>query len=1817
MKTKNKSFRSALKRCTAFLLALLMTLSVMPEPSVKADVSLLPEATLKVAKVSPIKYDLSPYGVSRTGTIYYMTLNGDPAFCLKPGYSAISGTKYARETRAYDVNQKLYWSYYAMDRHVELNRIFQAGIDVMTEGKYALMQAVIWGVSVNVSDDNLVKIMHLVMSSETDSNGNTFESKLDFSLMEGINTAEDFYRDILKFINYYSNGGNLDVAALSDEPMVVDSTDYNYYIYNSGYSSHQTMLSITPGVYVEPIIRDVSSSQTYSTTDYVTLNLNKSDSETGKPLSDVSFDVYKDNSKAGTITTNNQGSASYTFSTPYSATATSGTYTYCSNYNSLSRPNQSLITGVYTSYATAKAAADADALTKAQAQVNALLNAQHTYKVVETKTKTAYYLNPNTSTQSQSYASGDGSGSITFNFSNTRQMGTINVTKKDAETNYLVDGAVYGLYARENIVHPDGSTGTLYRKDALVGTFPATGLNGVATLNNLYLGKYYVKEITAPYGYLLSGETYNVDLNYEGQTVSVTDASTTATDKVQRGSIGVTKLDKELAEGKDASIFDANGDGAQGDSTRVGATYGLYAREDITHADGTTGVITYNDVEGSIHELKATKGTDFEVKDVKAKAGTLLATIKTDANGEFGFANLYNGKYYVKEIKPSEGYLLDETEYDVDLSYTNQNEEVVAKTTTVYETVKKQAFDLVKVGHTVGTSQNATPLKDVEFTVKLESDVLSLGWDAAPVYDVITTAADGTGTSIELPFGYYRVRETKSAEDYDTANDFFVLVEEDNREPQTFTNNIIIDEAYSSLLKVVKRDKETSKVVLREDATYKIKAMSDVTVDGKKFEKGEYIGYWNWNIFDGFYTDTWKTNEDGYIVVNEKLGAGDYQLEEVNAPEYYLIDEEPIPFKVSTSNMVEISKDGETPVLTVEQANIPVKGQITVEKRGEVLIGYENGQFIYEERGLAGTKYNIVAKEDILDPSNDGTVLYARGTVVETLVTGDDGKATSSKLPLGVYEVVEMEATKGMVLSELKEEVKLEYKDQYTEVVKESVSYVNERQKVKLNLKKLDLDENTELEGAGFTLYANKPIYNADGEVIVNVNQPISSAVSNEKGKIVFDIDLPIDLDSQTTPVDPDAIDNGFNVVVDEHGNIVIGDGNSMFYMKETKKPIGYATLNMTMYLDTTYQGQTVKDFTIAYDLYNEMTRVAITKSDITTGNAVVGAQLSIYPADSEGNPILGECFDTWVTVADDPNTKEDESVHLVKGLEPGPYVLREVLGQASDLGYVTADDVLFNVADTGAIQYVDMKDDYTKLEISKTDITTGNYVVGTELSVIPLDEDGKPKLGEVFDTWVTEDGVHLIEYIPVGEYILREKLQGLAWEYGYVTSEDVRFTVEDTGVVQKVEMKDDYTKLEIKKTDIIDGTPVIGAQLSLIPVLEDGTLDEGAVFATWITVGDDEATTDVDESIHYIERIPVGKWVLREVLGLASEYGYVTAEDVEFEVLDTGEIQRVEMQDDFTKVEISKVDVNGEFVEGSTIQIVPLDDEGNALLGESFDTWVTTDKAHKIEKLPVGKLMIIELSAPDGVVKAKPVIIEVEDTSEVQTFTMVDKRVSVTKTDLVNGDVVIGAELEVTDKETGELVDKWVSTEEPHYISGLEEGRAYILSETLAPTGFYVAESIEFTVTEEKVDQEVEMKDAPILTDIVISKVDSKTGKPITGKDFSFTLYADAECKDKIATVKGNTETGVATFEDLRYDTYYVKETGAPLGYKLSGEVVKVVLDDNAKGIGDKYEMTYENTLEPIIKTGDTNAVFGYGLLLLVSVIGCVLVITRRKRVR
>lgn len=1791
MKLKGK-----MKKITTCLLSLLMTFSTIQLTGIK-DVnaaSLYPESTASV-KVVAENINIKELG---EGDLYDIKLGGKDAFCMDHGKHCRTGNKYAKtgaKTSA-KINQVINW-YNDQKSKNGYGRDFV----------YGMAQATIWAINQGKTDD--------------DSLASIYEDILIYYASGGASGHG------LAFVSIYYKGTGTGNAIL-EYP-----TSGSFNVWSYGASSHQRLVTTgMPNSTIPVILYDeVTSTKSYSSSESIKVQVNKNDLDTSNKLSGVIFDFYKDDVKGGSAVTNEQGLAEYTFKTEFTKEATV-TKEYCSNYDELTIPNrQDYVTG-YTSKASAQAAADKEALAKAKKLAEEGSNQEHTYKVVETGTKDGYWLNPATNTYEKKHT---GAGTVTFDIGNKRQLGSITITKRDSETNNLVDNAVYGLYARNPIIHPDGKTGQVYGKDQLVATFPGTATNGTATLNNLYLGQYYVKEITAPHGYLHSNEVYNVDLNYAGQNVQITDASATVKDKVQRASINSIKKDKEMNNGsKDPNIFDGNKDGAQGDATRKNATYGLYARENIVHSDGSTGVVTYNQVSGSIHELKATKGTDLSVKNTKANAGALLATIKTDSNGEFGFSNLYNGKYFIKEIESSEGYLVDPTEYNVDLSYTNQNETVVTKNQTVLEQVKKQAFDLVKVGHVPGTSTNAKPLANVEFTVWLESDIqrlmntgltLAEAKAKAPVYDKLTTNAEGKASSIELPYGYYRVAETKSAIDYATADDFFVTVTEDSRTHQSFTNNIIIDEQFSALIKAVKLDKETGKQVSLPDTTFKIKAKTDVIVDGKKFKAGEYIGYWNWNIMDGFYTDSWKTNEDGYVIINEKLGAGTYELEEVNAPYGYVLDETPIEFKITNENMYDFADDGKTPLIKSYKEDISVKGQISVEKRGEVLVGFNDKthKFFYEERGLVNAKYNVVAKEDIIDPSNDGAVLYKKGTVVETLVTGKDGKATTKKLPLGKYEIVEVEAPHGMVINGERKTVELTYKDQYTPIVFGSTSFVNERQRVEAKVVKVDSQESTiGLSGGEFNFIAKEDIKNADNQVIVKAGTIINSYTSTDDGSVILsDLDLPLD-----------------------HN----------FQLIETKAPIGYVLDETPVELNTDYQGQDVQKVVIEKTKENERTHVDISKIDLTTGKELPGNHMTVFEKENQGS-----IFETWIS-GDKPHLIENLSTDVI-------YVLRET---SSVKGFYIASDIEFTIDQKGNVYVFD--EDGNKvlakdnLIVMENDLVKGRLEWNKQGEIFNQTVTGQTEFGktespvwEKSNLLQAEVTIYAAEDIILGNgktyYHKDEKIQVLESDWDAVQSEDLLvgryYYVESKtphGYVidtdkHYFEVKDNQSsELQIITSTLDNKRPTVNIEFTkfMETFKHHNKVDDAykdVVFGIYArentydymgnvgikngtlidTTGIDELgqlinVPDLPNGVYYIKELATNKDYVLDTNEYNFEVGY-HGQDVSSYTIKIGEDGKVENKLIRGDIEIKK---NDSFDEAKKLADVEFNISADKDMKDVISTVKTDENGiASFKNMEIGKYYIQEAKQVSGYVLNDHIYeVEVTSNGEILTIDVDNKPTEMyfSKVDETGTKELPGAEVQVIDKETSEIVDKWTSTEENHIINYLVEGKEYIFKEISAPYGYEVAEEILFVAGDGKT---VTMKDELILTDIQVNKVDSQTMKPIKSLDFEFTMYSDEECTKAIKTVHANKEDGTATFKDVPYSTVYIKETKAPVGYKLSEEVKKVVIDENLQGVGDIHSFVYLNTLMPVvvIKTSDEAPISA--LIGLTALTGLSAIFLSRKR--
>ncbi len=536
-------------------------------------------------------------------------------------------------------------------------------------------------------------------------------------------------------------------------------------------------------------------------------------------------------------------------------------------------------------------------------------------------------------------------------------------------------------------------------------------------------------------------------------------------------------------------------------------------------------------------------------------------------------------------------------------------------------------------------------------------------------------------------------------------------------------------------------------------------------------------------------------------------------------------------------------------------------------------------------------------------------------------------------------------------------------------------------------------------------------------------------------------------------------------------------------------------------------------------------------------------------------------------------NLKADGTL-TVSNLPMGKYHLKELTTIDGAVLDTTEHKVVFEQKDTVTKEYVvekDIENKTTAIEVSKTDITGEKELVGAKLTV--TDENN-----EVIDSWVSTEKTHKIEGLVVGkEYTLKEETA----PNGFVVATGIKFRVENTTEIQKVTMIDKVVTMT--KQDI-GGNEVEGAELQVI----------------------DEDNNIVDEWTSTKEPHRINNLVEGKTYTLIEQYapdGFVISNEIKFTVTTDKETQEVKMIDKV--VEISKQDVSGNELEGATLVVT------NTKTKNIVDKWVSGKEPHKVNGLIENEEYILhEEIVVNGYVKATDVKFTVTSDKETQKVIMIDKILEVVKTDLVTGEEIEGAELKVID-EDGNIIDEWTSTKEPHRVVGLEENKKYKLVEITAPYGYEITEAIEFTVSEDKETQRVEMKDMPILQDIKLVKTDSNTKEVIKDK-FTFGIYENAECTKLIKEVKSDKENGTVLFEDLRYGTYYIKEIAAPKGYVLSDKVIKVEMNDKGTFIDNEkvesedsvYTFEFENVPVDTPKTGDNSNLKLYAGLLGLSIL-------------
>jgi len=917
-----------------------------------------------------------------------------------------------------------------------------------------------------------------------------------------------------------------------------------------------------------------------------------------------------------------------------------------------------------------------------------------------------------------------------------------------------------------------------------VDEYAVTDKNGVATFKDVLISgstPYTLEEVDTEIRYVVP-EKQTAPIKWNEVT------NRDFTNILKKFSVTVTKSDRE--EGT-----------AQGDAKLSGAVYGIY------------------------------------------KGDTLVDKYVTDSEGQFTTKEyVCDSNWTIREITPSEGYLLDKTIHKVGAEpklFTIEHNLVANDVT---EQVMKGNIAIIK--HTDdGETKIETPENGAEFEVYLKS---SGSFEKADKdeRDTIVCDENGFAQTKDMPYGVYTVHQTKGWEGREFMKDFDVFISQDGQTYRYLINNA----NFESYIKVVKVDAETGKTIPYAGAGFQI-----YDPDGNKVSMT--FTYPTPTTIDTFYTDA-----DGQLVTPEKLDYGkEYSLVEVQAPYGYVLDSTPVSFDVTEENS---TQEGGITLIKVDKPNMAQKGTISVEKTGEVFFGVNVSgeedkdviyQPVYKVKGLAGAVYEITADEDIITP--DGTLRYHKGDVVDTVTTDEDGKAKSKELYLGKYTVVETKAPNGMVINKEKHSVELTYAGQDVAVTETATSFVNERQKVKISFEKVleqnetfGIGKNDEIKNISFGLYAKEDIVSSSGTVIP-ADGLIEIITLDENGTATANTDLPF----------------------------------GSYYIKEIATDEHYI-LSDTQYPFTfEYAGQDTETVEIKVNdgkpIENKLIYGSVSGKKIDeNGEALGGALIGIFKAD--------ETEFTKEHAIITATSEKDGSFSFAK-VPYGKWIVREI--EAPE-GFVL-DDTSYevNIGENEQVIEVEITDEYIygNIELTKVDADyPDNKLTGATFDVYKdVNGDGKLDDGDelIGNLEETATGIYEMKEILYGKYLVQE------------TKAPEGFVL-DKGVYSVFIEKDETTYKVENKAGVGFINEAMKGSLKIKKTSSDGKVEGFTFRVTGVNGYDSTFTTDKNGEIS-IDGLRIGEYTVSEVSDNVSA-GYILPADKKVTVK-VGETVEIEMHNE------------------------------------------------------------------------------------------------------------------------------------------------------------------------------------------------------------------------------------------------------------------------------------------------------------------------------
>lgn len=1064
----------------------------------------------------------------------------------------------------------------------------------------------------------------------------------------------------------------------------------------------------------------------------------------------------------------------------------------------------------------------------------------------------------------------DNSPLITLDIANLRQYGSVKVVKTAEDG--LVDGLKFQL------------TGTsVYGEE--VNMTATTNEAGVVVFERVPIGiDYTLSEVSTPERYVIP-ETQNITVEWN----KVTERQFHNVLKKWRADI--FKVDANLRWGdgglESVSVMSLKATVNSDEIVeRLGFPYGK-SQGDASLAGAVYGVYRYD-------ELVDTYTTD--------KNGYILTDYYVCGEG-----------WNIREITPSEGYLLDESVYWLDVEPGQYTVEKNTEELDVYEEIIYGGFYLIKHKDN-GDTQIETEEIGAEFEVYLK---FAGSYENAKETErgYLITDEWGYAEIDYLPYGIYTVKQVKGSEGVDLMKPFDVFISE----PWTYQQFIINNAPFTSYVKVQKTDAESGLAIPYAGAAFQI-----YNPDGTKVSM-QYT-YPELTVIDTFYT-----NEDGYLITPETLGYGkDYYLVEVKAPYGYVLNSDPVYFDVTADDATD---EGGITVVNVTRSNMPQKGVIHVTKTGEVFQSVViNGQMhkpVYEVKNLSGAVFEIRAAEDIY--TLDGVMHYAKGELVDTITTGSDGIATSKELYLGKYDIQEITAPHSMVLNGKIQNVELVYAGQEIFITETSGNLYNERQKVKVSLEKaLEQNElfgigmNAELKNITFGLYAQTDIVAADGTMIPEGGL-IEIIIFDENGKAVISTDLPL----------------------------------GSYYVQERSTDDHYILRDEKYGFEFTYGDQTV-----------EVTHLAVNNGAAIENELKYGS-VSGLKVDEDGRVIKGAVFGLF---SNDENEYSCENAYMVtesaedgtfkfENIPYGAWVVREI---QPAVGFVLNEKAYqITIKEDGDVVEIKLENRYIRGDIEGLKLDEdGNVIAGAKFGLF---KSGTTEFTEENALLITEtdsEGKFRFENIRFGKWIVRELVPAT----GYVLNETpIDVNIQTEGEIIKISFENKFIRSDIRgyKVDE-DGKPVKGALFGLFTEDETEFTEERAVLT---------AKSDA-EGIFFFDDVRFGKWIVKELAPAEGFVTNDTVFPIDV-TTDGAVIEiKAENRHIYGMVHTTKVDKDypDNLLAGAIFEIY-MDVDGNKEFDADIDTFVGEmveyePGLYELENLRYGGYFLYEKQAPANYVK-------------------------------------------------------------------------------------------------------------------------------------------------------------------------------------------------------------------------------------------------------